>query len=164
MVVLAWHMGAPAWAGFVIALGFAFSGFFTGHAEHTATIYSASFLPWFLWRLDVALLSARINPAIEAGALWGLSALGGYPELTILSGGFLFLWALGRMFCGRSGGRLSSGTSRPEGVKVKLSSATLSLFLLLLWVFRCSHPAITHSLRKAPRDTAIAWFDLGKRR
>ena len=132
MVVLAWHIGAPPWAGFVIALGFAFSGFFTGHAEHTATIYSASFLPWFLWRFDVALLSARIKPAIEAGALWGLSALGGYPELTILSGGFLFLWALGRMFCVRSGGRLSSGTSRPEGVKVKLSSATLSLVLVVV--------------------------------
>ncbi len=132
MVVLAWHLGAPPWAGFVIPLGFAFSGFFTGHAEHTATIYSASFLPWFLWRFDVALLSARIKPAIEAGALWGLSALGGYPELTILSGGFLFLWALGRMFCAQSAGRVGSGTSRPEGVKVKLSSATLSLVLVVV--------------------------------
>ena len=44
----------------------------------------------------------------------------------------VFLWALGRMFCGRSGGRLSSGRSRPEGVKVKLSSATLSLVLVVV--------------------------------
>lgn len=132
MVVLAWHIGAPPWAGFAIAIGFAFSGFFTGHAEHTATLYSASFLPWFLWRFDVALLSARIKPAIEAGALWGLSALGGYPELTILSGGFLFLWALGRIFCARSGRQVTSKTEVQEGFRVKLSSAMLSLVLIVV--------------------------------
>src|SRR2546427_538966 len=71
-------------------------GVYTAHAEHTSVLYSFSFLPLFVWRFDVALTSHRLRPAAEAGALWGLSALGGYPAIVILSGGMLFLWGLGR--------------------------------------------------------------------
>jgi hypothetical protein len=99
LLALARHLGAPAWGGSVVALGFAFSGFYTGHAEHTSFLYPTAWLPLVIWRLDVALGSRRLGPAIEAGALWGLSALGGYPALTILTGTFLFLWALGRYCC-----------------------------------------------------------------
>jgi hypothetical protein len=98
-LTLARHLGAPLWAGLVVALGFTFSGFYTGQAEHTCWLYSISFLPWMLWRLDVALTQQRLRPAAEAGALWGISALGGYPGLTILSAGFLFLWVIAR-YCG----------------------------------------------------------------
>ncbi len=96
MVLLARHVRAPAWGAAVVAIGFAFSGFYTGHAEHTSLLYPIAFLPFIVWRLDVALTSWRLWPAVEAGALWGVSALGAYPLLTILNGAFSLLWALGR--------------------------------------------------------------------
>jgi hypothetical protein len=98
-VGLARHLRAPAWGAFVVALGFGFSGFYTGNAQLTSSLYSIAFLPSFIWRLDVALITGGLFPAAQAGALWGLSALGGYPSLTILSGGFAVLWALGRWSC-----------------------------------------------------------------
>lgn len=96
LLLLARHLGAPRWGAFLVALGYAFCGFYTAHAEHTTVLYSFSFVPWFIWRFDVALTSFRFTPAAQAGALWGLSALGGYPAIVILSGGMLFLWGLGR--------------------------------------------------------------------
>lgn len=99
LLVLARHLGAPAWGGTVVALGFGFSGFYTGHAEHTSLLYPIGFLPLLLWRLDVALGSRRVQPAVEAGALWGLSALGAYPLLATLNVVFAGLWALGRWCC-----------------------------------------------------------------
>jgi len=101
LLALGRHLGAPAWGTLIIAFGMAFCSFYTGHSEHTSFVYSYSFVPWFIWRLDKALISRRVWPAIQGGALWGLSALGGYPQLTFLSGGFLALWAAGRTlsFC-----------------------------------------------------------------
>ena len=97
VVMLARHFEAPPWAAAVVALGFAFCGFYTGHAEHMSSLYSFSFIPWFLWRLDTAMTQQRLRPAVETGALWGLSALAGYPELVIVSAGFIFLWVVGRI-------------------------------------------------------------------
>lgn len=131
ILLLARHFGAPIWAGFIIALGFAFSGFYTGHAEHTSSLYSVSFFPWILWRFDSALTSCRIRPAAEAGGLWGLSALGGYPQLTILSYGFLFLWALGRFFCTSSGEPTATKATPALGPGPRFSSAVLALVLVL---------------------------------
>jgi hypothetical protein len=102
LLLLARHLDSPPWAAFVVALGYAFCGFYTGHAEHTSIVYSFSMLPFFVWRLDAALMSRRLRPAFEAGALWGLSGLGGYPQITVLSGAFLCLWALGRCLFGSS--------------------------------------------------------------
>lgn len=99
LIFLARHLGVPPWAAFVVAMGWAFNGFYTGHASHVSSIYSLSALPWILWRFDVALQTGRLWAAVESGALWGLSALGGYPQLTILTAGFLFLWAGGRWAC-----------------------------------------------------------------
>ena len=96
LLLLARHLGAPPWGAFLVALGYSFCGFYTAHAEHTTVLYSFSFVPWFIWRFDVALTSLRFQPAAQAGALWGLSALGGYPAIVILSGGMLFLWGVGR--------------------------------------------------------------------
>ncbi|HTM02262.1 MAG TPA: hypothetical protein VL173_02065 [Vicinamibacterales bacterium] len=113
------YLGAPAWGAYVAAVAWGMSGFYTGHAEHTAWISSMSFLPLILWRLDVAVtqgrpesrplcgaleqgapggcpLRARIWPAVEAGALFGLSALAGYPGLIFLNGCFAAGWALCR--------------------------------------------------------------------
>ena len=73
MLLLARHLRAPVWAGLCVALGFTFSGFYTGHAEHTSVLYSYSFLPFVIWRLDVSLQRGNLFAATQAGALWGLS-------------------------------------------------------------------------------------------
>jgi hypothetical protein len=109
LVILARHLGTRPWGALVVASGYAVCGFYTSHAEHTSSIYSFSFLPWLLWRFDLALSTRRLRFALEAGALWGLSALGGYPQLTILSGCFLFLWATGRRFFRDSSTPLEKG-------------------------------------------------------
>jgi hypothetical protein len=97
-LLLARHLKSPAWGGLIASLGFATSGFFINHAEHISSLYSMAFLPWICWRLDDALQSRRFWSAVQAGALYGLSALGGYPQFTILTPGFLGLWVLGRVF------------------------------------------------------------------
>ncbi|MBZ5611021.1 MAG: YfhO family protein [Acidobacteriia bacterium] len=131
LLLLARQLRAPPWAGFVVALGFAFCGFYTGQAEHTSSLYSISFLPWILWRLDVSLETRTLRPAMEAGGLWGLSALGGYPGLTILNGGFLFLWMLGRCWFPREDQPLSLSMSPAGGRKPRLSFGLLAVALVL---------------------------------
>jgi hypothetical protein len=96
VLMLGRHLGVPGWGAGVVALGFAFCGVYTGNAEHTSWISAYSFLPLTIWRLDVSLGSRRLLPAAEAGALWGLGALAGYPGVTIITGCFAALWALGR--------------------------------------------------------------------
>ena len=96
MLILARHLRAPAWGGLVVALGFVFSGFYTGHAEHNSVVYSYSLLPFIIWRLDVAITQRRILPASQAGAFWGLSGLAGYPALTIFTVALIVAWAVGR--------------------------------------------------------------------
>lgn len=128
ILLLGRHLGTPPWAALIVALGFAFCGFYTGHAEHTSFLYSFSFLPWLIWRFDAALASHTLKPAAQAGALWGLSALGGYPALTILSGGAFFLWAMGRCWYHSS--------SEPLGVRecsarTRLTFASVALTLVL---------------------------------
>lgn len=97
ILMLGRHLKAPAWGSAAIAIGFLFSGIYTGNAQHTSCVVAFSFLPLIVWRLDKALLSQRVLPAVEAGGLWGLSALSGYPGLTIITGFFCALWAIGRM-------------------------------------------------------------------
>ncbi len=96
MLMLGRHLGAPPWGASAVALGFLFCGVYTGNAEHTSWIVAFSFLPATIWRLDVALCSRRLQPAAEAGALWGLSGLAGYPGIVLITGCFAALWALGR--------------------------------------------------------------------
>ncbi len=100
MLFLARHLGSPLWGALVVTLGYTASGFYTGHAEHTSSICSIAYLPWILWRFDLAILNKNYWFAIQAGILFGLSTLGGYPQLTILTPGFLVMWAAGRVFFG----------------------------------------------------------------
>jgi hypothetical protein len=48
LLLLARHLGAPRRGAFLVALGYAFCGFYTAHAEHTTVLYSFSFVPWFM--------------------------------------------------------------------------------------------------------------------
>jgi hypothetical protein len=132
LLLLARHLRAPPWTGSVVALGFAFCGFYTGQAEHTSALYSISCLPWILWRLDVALETGALRAAVESGGLWGLSALGGYPGLTILSGGFLFLWVLGRCLFASEDKPISPTSSSPGETKPRLWFGFVAVALVLL--------------------------------
>ena len=100
MLALGRQLGAPAWGALAAALGYIFSGFFIGNAEHTSLLYTMALFPFVIWRLDAALQRRRLGPAVQAGALWGLSAPGGYPALNILGGCFAALWILGRLLFG----------------------------------------------------------------
>ena len=86
MLLLARHLGAPPWAGFVVACGYAFSGTFTGHFQHTSWLHSYAFIPWIIWRLDAALRGRIVLPAVQAGALLGFSGLAGYPAIVMQAG------------------------------------------------------------------------------
>lgn len=96
VLMLGRHLGAPPWGAAAVALGFLFNGVYTGNAEHTSWIVAFSFLPLTIWRVDVALRSGDLCPAAQAGALWGLSGLAGYPGVVIITGCFVGLWSLGR--------------------------------------------------------------------
>jgi hypothetical protein len=107
MLALARRLGAPAWGGLVVALGFVFSGFFTGHGEHTSWLHGYAFFPWIIRFWDEALRSGRYRPAVVAGALWGLTALAGHPGMVMISAGLVALWLAGRV--------LSPAEDRPPG-------------------------------------------------
>jgi hypothetical protein len=96
LLVLARHLRATPWGGFVATLGFLFSGLYLGHASHTSYLSAFAFVPWFFWRIDVAAVERRLWPAVEAGAIWGLSGLSAYPAMTLLTPCFGAMWMLGR--------------------------------------------------------------------
>jgi hypothetical protein len=100
ILVLASSLRAPAWGALVAAFGWSLSGFYTGNAEHTPLIATMSSLPWVLWRVDTAITSGRWSPALQAGAIWGMFGVGGYPGLVLLNACFTGLWALGRVLFG----------------------------------------------------------------
>ena len=83
MYILARALAAPPWGALVTSLSFVFSGYYLGHAEHTSVVYTYSCVPWLLWRVRAALTSGRVWPAVEGGAIWGLSALAGNPAVVI---------------------------------------------------------------------------------
>ncbi len=100
VILLARHLSAPLWAASVAAIGLLFSGIYIGHAESTSFLPVLSLFPWVLWRLDVAVLKRSVLAAAQAGALFGLSALGGYPGLIVIGLGYAGLWMAGRFLQG----------------------------------------------------------------
>lgn len=94
MYVLARALSAPPWGALIAGLGLGFSGFYVGHAEHTSVIYSFAFFPWIVWRVRAAMRTRGVWPALEAGALWGLCALGGNPAVVIPGALFVGVVAL----------------------------------------------------------------------
>jgi hypothetical protein len=135
VMMLARHFKAPAWGGAAVALGFLFCGAYTGHAEHTSTVTAYSFLPFVIWRLDVALLTRRKLPAIEAGMIWGLSAMAGYPAQTIITGMFAGLWAIGRWLCAESEDESATSSLQPEVKKLARPSLKFAFLALTLLLF-----------------------------
>ena len=101
IVVLARHWHAPSWTAPVAAIGYALSAVFAGQTEYTAYLVVMAAVPWTLWRLEVAIDSQRMLPGFQAGAIWGLAALSGYPSLIIIGYCYLAAWSWGE--CGSDG-------------------------------------------------------------
>jgi hypothetical protein len=122
--VLARHLRAPAWGACVVALGYLFSGVYTGHAQHTTFVAGFSWLPWIIWQLDLALDRKSSRHAAQAGAIWGVGALAGHPSITILTACFAALWVLGKvLFRVDAQGR----TSPPLGAALRHATAALGI-------------------------------------
>ena len=113
VLLLGRQLGAPVWGGLVGALGYLGCGAYLGHQMHTSHIVSFSFIPWVLWRLDAALVRRSWLAAVQAGALLGLSSLAGYPGLTMLTGVYCAVWALGRVIQGPDEVAGEGGADRP---------------------------------------------------
>ncbi|MEL7061105.1 MAG: YfhO family protein [Acidobacteriota bacterium] len=109
--LLARHLRAPPWAGLAMAIATVSCGFYSGHAQHLSFVQAFSFLPIVIWRLDAALLAstrsarplfATARAAAEAGAIFGLAALGGYPGMTISTALYVSAWTIGRLVLTRT--------------------------------------------------------------
>jgi hypothetical protein len=164
VLLLARHLGAPSWGGVVAALGLAFSGFYTGSAENQPLLSTLSFLPWVLWRLDVALGAPSdkcYRAAAEAGALFGLSAMGGYPGLVFLNLCFAGLWALGRVVWSET---MSTGPRVPWSTSLRrlvvMHAVLLAVGIVVLsptYVpFFIEGPGYSHRTGQLPREIAVA--------
>jgi hypothetical protein len=151
------HLGAPGWGAGVVSLAFAFSGFYLGHATHTSWLYGFSFLPWIAWRLDVALLEERWWPAVEAGALYGLSALAGHPALVILNGLYLGAWALGRCVTSPRGSAHVTPSLRGAVGRLALLVGVACLVLSPAYVaFFVEAAGYSERVGALPRDVVVA--------
>ena len=156
---LARHLGAPPWAGFVVTLGYLFSGTFTGHAQHTSWLHSYAFVPWVIWRLDVALLDRRLLPAVQAGALLGLSALAGYPAIVIQTGVLALFWAVGREWTREGGGEEPRRGSLGFGAGVLAIVAVVGVVVLLPSWFAFLRESRGYSDRSGPLPKEVAVHD-----
>lgn len=159
-LILARHLRAPPWAGAIVASGYLFSGFVTGHAEHTSILYAMALVPWTLWRLDAALSSGKRLPAVQAGVLWGLSGLGGYPGVVFIAALYLVLWTVGRVAC-RTGSGSFAPTITSAGVALVLLFAMGGMVLAPAYAgFASEAKGYTDRAGPIPRATAIfdnAW-------
>ena len=151
VLLLARHLRAPAWGAAIAAVGFACSGFYVGHAQHTAILVSLSWLPFTVWRLDVALRSASWRAAAQAGACWGLSALSGYPALTVLSGCYMALWVLGHLV---RGGLSRATLARAAAALLLATSIGLVVLSPAYWAFFRDGRGYTDRTESLPRELA----------
>lgn len=130
--------GTPWWGSAICAVGWTSSGIYLTNGEHTTIVLAASLLPFLIWRFDRALRSDQwLLPALQAGAIWGLSGMSGYPSIVLMTPIFLGTWALGRMLSPLDSESSDDGLSRPD------LRRTLSV-LLVLGVVGCAVLAPTY--------------------
>jgi hypothetical protein len=114
VLVLARAVGAPPWSQVIAAVAFVSCGFFTGHGQHTAFVFSYATLPWFAWSLDRAVTGRSFGAALQAGAIWGLVGLAGYPGMVVAHGLYGGVWTLGRALFGVTGAPGGAGAGPPR--------------------------------------------------
>ena len=154
---LARHLGAPPWAGFVVAIGYLFSGTFTGHAQHTSWLSAFAFVPWVIWRLDVALAGTRLLPAAQAGTLLGLAGLAGYPAIVIQTGVLVLLWTAGRVVTAGAPGP-GERLRAPAHAAGRLTAVALAAGLVLApswYAFLMEAPGYSDRGGPLPRDVVV---------
>ena len=138
IVVLGRHLGAPPWGAAVVSIAFLFSGIYTGHAQATPFLCSVAFLPWVIWRVDVAVTRRSTLAAVQAGALHGLSALAGHPAFVEATSAFAALWITGRWLLDESRGEMSPGA--PSVRRASWSAALVALAVFLVIAFLVLSP------------------------
>lgn len=151
--LLARSWGVSPAAGAVAALSYAFSGFFTGHAEHVSVLSSAAALPFVVWRFDRAVLGRNRLAALQAGSILGLSALGGYPGITVQTAGFLLFWAAARTVLPDEPGLASSLSGRARAAAEAFAlTAAVSLLVLAPCYGGFFFEAVAHAERVEALD------------
>ena len=160
MYVLSRALSAPAWGALLTAVSFVFSGFYFGHAEHLSTLYTYSFVPWVLWRARAALVTGRVWPACQAGALWGASALSGNPAVVfpaaLFTGLVSLAWVPGR------DGIISLPRWRHYAVTMLVLGVVGTVVLAPLYLsFRYEVAGFSERAAPLPRDLALPAHSLG---
>ena len=161
ILALARQWKLPSWGAFVVALGLMFSGFFVGHAEHTPVLFSWVWMPMVLWRIEVALARTSWAAAAQAGVLFGLSALGGYPAILFTNGIFLLLWISTRVFLreereeieGSDGSQAASATT---AIRLGLLMFAVAAFIALPGFYNFFHEGRGFTDRAAVLEREIA--------
>jgi hypothetical protein len=122
VILLARQYNSPPWGGVVAALGFVFSGYHTGHSEHTPCLYAFAFLPFIIYMLETAFDRVSYMRAVIAGGLFGVAGLGGIPGVIILMSGYFAVWMAVRIW----------DTNRPHRiVNVGYYIKSMTLFYIL---------------------------------
>ena len=156
MYVFARALAAPPWGALVSALGYVLCGFYLGHAEHTSVVYHFSFVPWTVWRVRAAMSTGRWRPACEAGALWGLSALGGNPAIHLPETLFIGVAAPAFLPPVRGGRAAAWRGVRTYGVTLTLLVAVGTLVLLPAYgAFRYEVVGYSHRSLPLPREVVL---------
>jgi len=78
---LARRLGQTGWGALFSALTFMLSGFLTGHSRHLDILSTAVWLPAIFWGISKTLEKGSIPVAMATGLFWGVSLLGGHPQI-----------------------------------------------------------------------------------
>ena len=84
--LFAWGMLRNRAAALVAALGYAFSGYFAGHASHLGMFQTAAWLPWILLAVERGASEGGIGPKVAAGMVTGVMALAGHFQTALYTG------------------------------------------------------------------------------
>jgi hypothetical protein len=167
MLCLGRRLHAPAWGTLVVAIGYLFSGYHLGHAQHVSFLYSIGLLPFSLVLIDRAIERRSPLSAAQAGCLWGLSLLGGYPAAVLNNGAFCGLWALGRGIFFPAPALVEQSTSlrrRARSTVVLLSVMVLvgvAIMSPVLLGLRFDAAGVTGRVEALPRALAVSDNSLG---
>ena len=161
MYVLARALGAPPWGALITSLGLVFSGFALGQSEHTSVVYSFAFVPWIVWRVRAAMTTGRVWPAVEAGALWGLSALAGNPAIVIPAGLFIATIALAWLPPAGPGASFSKQARTYAVLMVVVVVVGVAILAPTYLSFRHEVAGFSDRSLPVPRDVAMPKTGLG---
>src|SRR5262249_10280101 len=74
VIVLGRHLRGPRWGCFAVAATFVCCGVYTGHAEHTDTLYAFSALAWVIWGAGIAIPRGGVVNDAQGGGAGGGAA------------------------------------------------------------------------------------------